>query len=72
MSRKIYVNKYIRTYQKLDLKWYERPGLLTYIDQIKFKKLIDNPNYWLNNLAVINFYSIHHQCRGDPPENSVK
>ena len=34
---KIFANKYIPKYVAEDLPWYEREGLLTYIDQMKYK-----------------------------------
>ena len=34
----INVNSYIPPYIATDLKWYERDGLLTYIDRLKYER----------------------------------
>lgn len=53
MVQKIFTNKYIPTYQVLNLPWYERDGLITYIDQLKHKRFIDNPD--IKNGEIANF-----------------
>ena len=40
MGQKILVNKYTPTCEEPNLPWYERDGLLTYIDQLKCKEFI--------------------------------
>ena len=44
MSDKIFVNKYVPVYVPQDLKWYERDGLLTYINQIKYERFSEDPD----------------------------
>ena len=57
------VNKYVpRFAQHSELPWYERDGLLSYIDtDCHFK-----------TVQVVNFDIIHHECRGDPLQGSYK
>ena len=43
MSKKV-ANKYVPRYKKLDLPGYKRDKLMTYVDQLKYKRFIDNPN----------------------------
>ena len=44
-----------------DLPWYERDGLLTYFDQLKYKEFICDPDAAVKNTEVINFDMIHAQ-----------
>lgn len=53
MVQKIFRNKYIPTYQVLNLPWYERDGLITFIDQLKHKRFIDNSD--IKNGEIANF-----------------
>ena len=53
---KTFTNKYIPKYVPEDLTWYERDGLLTYIDQLKYKDFILTP--MLKNTKIINFEMI--------------
>lgn len=57
-------NKYVPPYKNLHLPWCERDGLLTYIDQLKYKKFIENPDDHFSNVEIINFDIIHHECSG--------
>ena len=43
------VNKYVPDYISPDLKWYERDGLLTYIDQLKHSEFSKDPDSYLKN-----------------------
>ena len=52
---KIFANNYIPKYVSEDLTWYERDGLLTDIDQLKYKDFISDPNNHIKNTQVINF-----------------
>ena len=65
-------NSYIQNYVKLDAKWYERDGLLTRIDEIHYKNFIENRTDYINNTNLINFNIIHHRCRGDKLEKTIK
>ena len=49
---KIFVNKYIPKYVPEDLPWYERNGLLIYIDQLKYKDFISDPDAHIKNTQV--------------------
>ena len=72
MSQKILVSKYTPTYEELALPWYERDGLLTYIDPLKWKEFINDPHSHFFNAEVINFDIIHNRCRGDELKYFVK
>lgn len=37
---------------------------MTYIDQIKYKEFISDPDGAIKNTKIINFEMIHAQCRG--------
>ena len=62
MSDKIYVNKYISKVVPEDLPWYKRDELMTYIDQLKYKDFISNPDAYLEKTEVINFDLIYARC----------
>ena len=64
------VNRYIPEYVNTDLKWFERDGLLTYIDQLKYRKYSSNSNNYVANANIINFDIIHSMCRGDDRKHS--
>ena len=70
MSDKKFVNSYIPNYVPPDLKWYERDGFLTYIDQLKYSGFMPDPDDYLKKATVINFDMIHGQCRGGQQEFS--
>ena len=42
MRNKIVANKYVPPYQSNTISWYERDGLMTYIDALKCKKFLEN------------------------------
>ena len=67
---KIFANNYIPKYVPEDLPWYERDGLLTYIDQLKYKEYISDPDAAVQNTKAINFDMIHAQCWGTPRSHS--
>ena len=67
---KVFANDYIPKYVPEDLPWYEREGLLTYIDQMKYKEFISDPDAAVKNTKVINFDMIHTQCGGTPRTHS--
>ena len=69
-KRDINVNGYIPRYVKPDLKWYERDGLLTYFDQLKYEEYSKDPDSYVSRVNVINFDLIHAQCCGQAPTNS--
>ena len=71
-TTKNFVTKYVLEYVPDNLPWYERDGLLTYIDQLKYKKFCENRDEHFLNTEVVNFDVMHHRCRGDPMKNDVK
>lgn len=70
MSKKVIVNNYIPTYLPKDFPLYERDGLMTYIDRLKYEKLEPDGNKHFKHVELLNFALIHHCCRGDPLSNS--
>ena len=70
-NRKL-VNSYIPVYAPSNLKWYKRDGLLTYIDQLKYKEFIENPDEHFQIAKVINFGIIHKECKGQPVTDDLK
>ena len=69
-ASKIFANNYIPKYVPEDLPWCERDGLLTYIDQLKYKEFISDPDTAIKNTKVINFDTIHAHCGGTPHTHS--
>ena len=67
----IHVNSYISKYVKKELQWYERDGIMTYIDQLKYEEYSRDPHSYVANANLINFNMIHARCRGDKQENST-
>ena len=59
---KIFANNYISKYVPENLPWHEKDGLLTYIDQLKYKEFLSDPDATVKNTKVINFDMIHAQC----------
>ena len=64
-------NTFIPVYIKPDLKWYERDGLMIYIDRLNYERFEEDRDKYLNNVNVINFDIINHQLKGIPLENSI-
>ena len=62
MPDKIYTNRYIAEYVKSDLKWYERDGLLTYIDQLKCSNFIEDSGKHIARSDIINVDIIYKKC----------
>ena len=63
---KIFANSYVLEYVSENLPWYERHGLMTYIDQLKWKEFISDLDASIKNKKVINFEKIRAQCRRTP------
>ena len=55
-----------------DLPWYKRDGLMTYIDQVKYKYFYLCPDAHIKNTQIINFEMVHTQCCGQPCTHSDK
>ena len=66
-----YKNKYIPPFVKQNLKWYERDGLITYIDQLEYKKFEEDRDTYLEKIKITNFDIIHSKCRNEPLENEI-
>ena len=64
MVDKIFVNKYVPEYVPQGLKWYERDGLMTYIDQLNDERFSEDPDVYLKKAEVANFDIILSQIRG--------
>lgn len=52
MSGKNLVNKYIPEVVPSNLKWFERDGLFTYIDQLKYERFISGPDKYFEKAEV--------------------
>ena len=65
-------NRYIPQFVKSNLKWYERDGLITYINRLEYEKFEEDKDQYLKNINIINFDIIHNRCRNEPLENSIK
>ena len=70
MCKKV-ANKYVPRYEKLDLPWYKRDGLVTYIDDLKYKEFIDNPDEHFSN-GEVNIFDIIHNRSIRPLVNSMQ
>ena len=47
MSEKVFVNIYIPEVVPEEFPWYERDGLMTYIDQLKYKRFMSDLDKYL-------------------------
>ena len=56
---KIFAKSYLPECVPEDLPWYERDGLMTYIDRAKYKDFISDPDTAIKNTKIINFEMIH-------------
>ena len=66
-------NNYIPEYVLSNLKWYERDGLLTYIDQLKCNRFLADPDKHFQEIKVIKFDIIYKTIRGEKiPEKTLK
>ena len=72
ISKKI-VNKYVPKFaQHSELPWYERDGLLSYIDALKCEEFVKDKNSHFKTAKVVNFDIIHHECRWDSLQGNYK
>ena len=61
-----YSNKYIPPYvEYLSLPWYEKDGLMSYIEALKCEQFKNDPQGHFERAKVINFDMIHAQARGE-------
>ena len=56
---------------KKDLKWFERDGLMTYIDRLNYERFENDRDNYLENVNVVNFDIINHQLLGTPLEKDI-
>ena len=64
--------RYIPPYVKENLKWYEKEGLITYFQQLEYKEFKRDRDAYINQTKILNFDIIHHICRGDKLEKTIK
>ena len=50
----------------------EERSFLTYLDDKKYQRFMENPDKFLKNTKIINFDIIHHKSRGDVLEKPVE
>ena len=55
MSDKIYVNKYIPEVDPEDLPGYERDDLMKYIDELKYRRFLSDPEAYLKKIRISQF-----------------
>ena len=65
-------SSYIPPYIKDNLKWYEKEGLITYFQQREYQEFKKNRDAYINETKILNFDIIHHMCRGDKLEKTIK
>ena len=65
-------SSYIPPYVKENLKWYEKEGLITYFQQLEYKEFKRDRDTYINQTKILNFDIIHHMCRGDKLEKTIK
>ena len=49
---------------------HEERDFLSYLDDVKYEKFMENPDESFKKTKIINFDIINHQCRGDKLEHS--
>ena len=64
-------NSFIPPYVKKDLKWFERDGLMTYIDRMNYERFEEDRDNYLTNVNVVNFDIINHELKGNPLEKDI-
>ena len=64
-------NSFIPPFVKKDLKWFERDGLMTYIDRLNYERFENDRDNYLENVNVVNFDIINHQLLGTPLEKDI-
>ena len=46
----------------------EERDFFTFLDDLKYEKGMKDPDNFIKNVRMINFDTIHHECRGQPLE----
>ena len=49
----------------------EERDFLTYLDDLQYQQTVKNPDQYFQNVKIINFDIINHECRGDPLSNPI-
>ena len=68
-SRKILTNSFILTKSKKGKYEWCKHDLMTYFDDLKYNEFAKNTDSYFENVKLINFDIIHHECRGDKLQN---
>lgn len=55
-------NNYIPQYVPDNLPWYERGGLITYINKVKYENFMKDTDKHFENTQIVNFDKIHRQA----------
>ena len=58
-------NNYVAEYVPDNWSWYERDGLLTYIDKFKCDRFLEKSRTHFQETPIINFDIIHRQAGGE-------
>ena len=69
---KIYKSSYIPPYVPPNLKWYERDGLMTYIDRLNYERVEKDRDSYVKNAQIINFDIINNQIKGEPLQKTIR
>ena len=66
-------NNYIPEYVTENLSWYERDGIVTYINQAKCRDFLRDLDSHFKKTKIVNFDIIYRQARGEKvPEELLK
>ena len=57
--------KYVPGFVSNDVKWYERDGLLTWYDQMKYERFLQDVNNHFANIKIVNFEIINKWIKGE-------
>ena len=57
--------------EKEKYKWYKH-DLMTNTNHLKYKQFVENMDSHFARAKITNFNIIHHQCQGDPLQNSLR
>ena len=68
-SRQILTNSYIPAKTKKGkYEWHEH-DLMTYFDDLKYNEFAKDADSYFENVKLINFDIVHHECRGGKLQN---
>ena len=57
--------KYVPGFVSNDVKWYERDVLLTWYDQMKYERFLQDVNNHFANIKIVNFEIINKWIKGE-------